>query len=316
MKEESNQQLNLSFCNSNTISLDLPGNLCSYENIKMNPPYGLSQFQNEEDEDKAYKEFFGFSSNKSTLTIDINDYDLYFQKTRENTQIKANKEKKNIFIAKKVPKVFMIKKIDKHQRKKGRRSSKDRSSCKPIHDKNSIDNISIKIKRHFVEGTRNYINEKYKEYLSNKEIKKKDKFLLRINPNCYRYNKYSIQTNKEFLEWPLYQLFSSSISRKYKNCSEDYNRKQIKKLFDENEAKEVIEIMRMTMKEIYIKYINNEITDFNLEKDLIVFDKKYGEDYKNRFRQKAKNLVYNFSRKRFKNNNCFRNKKFKPKKGL
>ena len=36
-----------------------------------------------------------------------------FQKTRENTQIKANKEKKNIFIAKKVPKVFMIKKITK-----------------------------------------------------------------------------------------------------------------------------------------------------------------------------------------------------------
>ena len=149
-----------------------------------------------------------------------------------------------------------------------------------------------------------------------KKLKKKDKFLLRINPNCYHYNTYSRQSNKEFLEWPLYQLFSSSISRKYKNCSEDYNRKQIKKLFDENEAKEVIEIMRMTMKEIYIKYINNEITNFNLEKDLIVFDKKYGEDYKNRFRQKAKNLVYNFSRKKFKNNNCFRNKKFKPKKGL
>ena len=121
---------------------------------------------------------------------------------------------------------------------------------------------------------------------------------MKIIPNSY--NIYQRENNNKYFEWPIYELFSSNISNKYKKqkYSEDYNRKQIQKLFLENEAKEVIEIMKMTMKEIYIKYIHNEIIDFNLEKDLIAIGKKEGEDYKKLYQQRAKNLVYNFSRKK------------------
>ena len=297
----SSQQIYLYYPHYNS-SLDIIPNLNSNENLKNDTLYDYDSFQNKEDKEKVFNEFFDFSLNKHSLRNDFNDDDdenrYTINKTRENTQTKVTKTKNNVFFMKKVKKVFLIKKKDKKYIKKGRWTKENRPKRQPKHGKNSVDNISLKIKRQFVEKIRLYINKKYKEYLLSKETEKSRQLLLKIIPNSY--NIYQRENNNKYFEWPIYELFSANISNKYKKqkYSEDYNRKQIQKLFLENEAKEVIEIMKMTMKEIYIKYIHNEIIDFNLEKDLIAIGKKEGEDYKKLYQQRAKNLVYNFSRKK------------------
>ena len=297
MTYQENQQI-YSPINYNNNSLDIFPNLNSNENLKMYSENESDLFQNKDDKEKVYTDFC-FSLNKQSFIKDNNDDDeLYFYKTRENTQPNVTKIKNDVFFVKRVKKVFLIKKSKRKYIKKGRWTKKNRPTHQPKHGKNSGDNISLKIKRQFVEGTRTYINEKYKEYLLSKETEKSCPFLLKIIPNSY--NKYQRTNNNKYFEWPLYELFSANLSHRYKRqkYSEDYNKKQIQKLFLENEAKEVIEIMKMTMKEIYMKYINNEIIDFNLEKDLIAIGEKEGEDYKKLYKQRAKNLVYNFSRKK------------------
>jgi len=82
---------------------------------------------------------------------------------------------------------------------------KSRPSYEPRHDRNSGDNIVLKIKRHIVERTRNYINKKYEEYLTNKKQKKNNQFLKKIIPNSY--NVYNETENKEF-----FSLYLSEIS--------------------------------------------------------------------------------------------------------
>ena len=95
---------------------------------------------------------------------DFNDDDdenrYTINKTRENTQTKVNKTKNNVFFMKKVKKVFLIKNKNKKYIKKGRWTKENRPKRQPKHGKNSVDNISLKIK--------SLISE---EALSNKDIK-------------------------------------------------------------------------------------------------------------------------------------------------
>jgi hypothetical protein len=261
----------------------------------MTHQYEYDQYQNNDNETIKFSEIFSCSFNKPTINQeDISDEERYLT-TIDNSRRKVSQAKQNIFSIKKVKKVFLIKKTSRNGRKRGRMTLKNRPSYKPRHDKNSGDNIILKIKRHIVERTRNYINKKYEEYLTNKKQKKNKQFLKKIIPNSY--NVYNEKENKEFLKKTLYQLFSTDISDKYsgKN-SKDYNRKQISKLFEENKAKELIEIMKLTMKEIYELYISNEIEGFNLESDLIKIEEKSGKDYRKKFQKKAENLIYFFSR--------------------
>ena len=190
-----------------------------------------------------------------------------------------------------IPK-FITTIIEKKERKKGRISNKNRPSNKIRHDKFSRDDITSKIKRLFVKVSRNYINTKYNELLVSK--KKKKRILLRkINPEIYR--KYSLKDNQYFFNLYLYQLFSENLSKKIKEYSEDYNRKQIKSLYEKNEAKEIINILNLTVKGMYQIYISNQIPEYSFENDLskiIKEDVKESEEERIKYKNKVKKIAY------------------------
>ncbi len=119
---------------------------------------------------------------------------------------------------------------------------------------------------------------------------------MKIIPEIYK--KYSIKDNQLFFNLYLYQLFSQDLSDKIKEYSKDYNRKQIKSLYEKNKAKEVIEILNLTVKEMYQIYISNTISDYNWENDLehaIKEDEEESEEdrvkYKNKVKEIANDLI-------------------------
>ena len=190
-----------------------------------------------------------------------------------------------------IPK-FITTIIEKKERKKGRISNKNRPSNKVRHDKFSRDDITSKIKRLFVKVSRNYINIKYNEFLVSKN-KKKRILLRKINPEIYR--KYSLKDNQHFFNLYLYQLFSENLTKKIKEYSEDYNKKQIKSLYEKNEAKEIINILNITVKEMYQIYISNQIPEYNFENDLcniIKENDKESEEERIKYKNKVKKIAY------------------------
>ena len=89
---------------------------------------------------------------------------------------------------------------------------------------------------------------------------------MNIKPNSY--NKFSKKANKEFLRLNIQQLFSADLTSRITGFQKDYNRTQIKSLFEKNEATEVINIMNSSVKKMYENYSSNKIADYNLESDL------------------------------------------------
>ena len=51
------------------------------------------------------------------------------------------------------------------------------------------------------------------------------------------------------------------------------------------------------MKEIYEKYVKNELNVFSFEGDLIEVEKKDGTEYKNLYKKIAQELIYHFNKK-------------------
>ena len=186
--------------------------------------------------------------------------------------------------------------VEKTGKSKGRLSKKNgRPSYKIKHTKSSRDDITSLLKRLFSKKTHNYINKKYNGFLLKKKKKKRD-LLKKISPEIYRI--YSTKDNQNFFNLYLYQLFSQDLSDKITQYSKDYNRKQIKSLYEKNEAKEVIEILNLTVKEMYQIYISNTIPDYNLENDLenaIKEDEEESEEdrvkYKNKVKEIANDLI-------------------------
>lgn len=264
---------------------------------------GVSQkncnnFTDEEEKEKI-NEVFKFSINENCFNS-YNNEKIYDEHINDRYHIsnditRTTNTKKPIFGIKKTPKIFSIKKETKPKIKRGRRNLKILCLTKAKHDKNSIDNIIIKIKRKFIKRTLDYINKKYQQYLSYKNMRKQP-LLKKIDPTIY--SKYSKKNHQKFLELHLYELFSMEISERYsnfiKNHSKEYNREQIEKLYKINKAKEVIEILNLTVEEMYLKYIDNEIPECNLEQDLIEIEKDQGTEYKNKFESKALKLIYSF----------------------
>ena len=69
-------------------------------------------------------------------------------------------------------------------------------------------------------------------------------------------------------------------------------------MYEKNEAKEVIEILNLTVKEMYQIYLSNTIPDYNLENDLehaIKEDEEESEEdrvkYKNKVKEIANDLI-------------------------
>ena len=269
------------------------------ENIQSNNKNTMSQYIDEDDknDEKYYKDIFDkISNNNKFFNSNNDDEQIYYQtkKTEDNTQPINKKPKNQIFNIKKIERIFSIKKTEKRGRKKGRFSLGNHPLYKPKHDKYFKDNIILKIKRYFVNSTLNYINKKYNEYLSIK--KKKSKPLLKkITTDFYKV--YSTEANQGFLNLYIYQLFSNDLSDKITKFSKDYNRKQIKLLYEKNKAKEAIEIMNFKVKEMYEIYISNKVFDYNFERDLIAIIKEKDEEIKgeekNNYKSKVKDIANN-----------------------
>ena len=119
------------------------------------------------------------------------------------------------------------------------------------------------------------------------------------------------EDNLKWLNSKLYEIFSENISVKYCIYETDYNKKAIEKIYKENEAKNVIEILNKPVRFMYNAFIQNiKIPGFdNLDEDInelkIKMEKDNEEDieeYLRKYESIAKNLENIFIRKIPRNN--------------
>ena len=192
-------------------------------------------------------------------------------------------------------KIFNIKKIPKNI---GRRTvKKPKSNLQPIkHGKNAEDNILTKVKIYFIKSSMLYINNKYKEYLKSiitkKMNKKSSRFLQKIKPTIAK--AFRKDNNKDFLNLTMREIFSMDTSERCTTFTRDHNRKQIKKLYEENKAIEVIKILNKAMEEMYLDYISNNIDGFKFEDDVKLIAKQYenkDDNYSEKFKSVGMNLI-------------------------
>ena len=188
-----------------------------------------------------------------------------------------HKEKKKIFVFKKVNKNMGRKKRKRHQL----------FSIEAHHNKYKEDNIINKIKIYFTNSLMSYINKKYIEFKGPKS----KRLLAKIKPNFTRV--WTKKDNQEYLSKTIKEIFSERLSNKCKKYPKNYNYKQINAIIEKNEAKEIIDILNKTMKDMYNIYIreNEKIQDFNLDNDLVNIEKRNGKEYTNEFKRIAMNLI-------------------------
>lgn len=283
------------------------------ENIYDKDPYfsysnrstDINTDESENNFNKSYNNVFN-SSNKNDYFHDNTDDNSFNDKVlfitpKEPVSIK---ETTKIFVTEKKTKESKKVKTKKIQKKetaiKGRRKKNEPPSSKVKHDKFSKDNIVQRIKRLFVIRCFELINKKYKEYIT-KNNQGYQPLLKRISQDAY--NVFSKDKNQRFLALNLGELFSSELSNRYSNFlrknSKDYNKKRIDWLKKENKAIEVIDILNTIVRDMYEKYIKNEIDEFNLENDIakIEDEEKNGIKYKDLFKETAKNLIDILNRK-------------------
>ena len=214
----------------------------------------------------------------NTNSTDNNGKETNHTNNTNNTIIntKTQIEKNKIFDIKKVSKRIGRRKHDKPELYK----------YEAVHTKYRQDNIIQKIKIHFINSTMDLINRKYNEYLN---IDSKKRLLQKIKPNFTKI--WRKKGNQEFLEKKLKDVFSEELSER---CStfhdkKNYNKEQIEKLYEKNKAKNVINILDKSLKEMYRIYImeNNGMKEYNLKYDLIQIEQKNGKEYAQEYNKKA-----------------------------
>ena len=221
----------------------------------------------------------------------ISNYDTNNSKEkfiRENTIKKVKNEKKE-------EKIFLIEKTDKKKKNMGRRKKKKIYRTKSIHNKFNKDNIVRKIKIHFLNAGIEYINKKYKEFKSLKLKPTKQKFLQKLEQ---KYTDYATKKEEKiFLSKKLSEVLSDSVSKRCKNHNIDYNERNIKKLLNKGEPKNLIEFLGKTIEDVYKLYISegkDKIPEFNLENDLIKIEEDINEkgvNYKMKYKEYALDLI-------------------------
>lgn len=218
----------------------------------------------------------------NTNSTDNNGKETDHTNHTNNTIIntKTQIEKNKIFDIKKVSKRIGRRKHDKPELYK----------YEAVHTKYRQDNIIQKIKIHFINSTMDLINRKYNEYLN---IDSKKRLLQKIKPNFTKI--WRKKGNQEFLEKKLKDVFSEELSER---CStfhdkKNYNKEQIEKLYEKNKAKNVINILDKSLKEMYRIYImeNNEMNGYNLKYDLIQIEQKNGKEYAQEYNKKAMDFL-------------------------
>lgn len=218
----------------------------------------------------------------NTNSTDNNGKETDHTNNTNNTIIntKTQIEKNKIFDIKKVSKRIGRRKQDKPELYK----------YEAVHTKYRQDNIIQKIKIHFINSTMDLINRKYNEYLN---IDSKKRLLQKIKPNFTKI--WRKKGNQEFLEKKLKDVFSEELSER---CStfhdkKNYNKEQIEKLYEKNKAKNVINILDKSLKEMYRIYImeNNGMKEYNLKYDLIQIEQKNGKEYAQEYNKKAMDFL-------------------------
>ena len=142
----------------------------------------------------------------------------------------------------------------------------------------------------------NYLNNLYKNNPdNNKRIVKR--FLRKIKTDFTK----PLNNDKilEYFPKTLRQLYSSKLSDKFK-INKDYNKNNIDKLYQENKAKDIIELMNKTLEDVYEKYINKKIPEFNLYNDLNEIKEKEneGNDYIDRYEKIALKLITTYKKRK------------------
>ena len=218
----------------------------------------------------------------NTNSTDNNGKETDHTNNTNNTIIntKTQIEKNKIFDIKKVSKRIGRRKHDKPELYK----------YEAVHTKYRQDNIIQKIKIHFINSTMDLINREYNEYLN---IDSKKRLLQKIKPNFTKI--WRKKGNQEFLEKKLKDVFSEELSER---CStfhdkKNYNKEQIEKLYEKNKAKNVINILDKSLKEMYRIYImeNNGMKEYNLKYDLIQIEQKNGKEYAQEYNKKAMDFL-------------------------
>ena len=218
----------------------------------------------------------------NTNSTDNNGKETDHTNNTNNTIIntKTQIEKNKIFDIKKVSKRIGRRKHDKPELYK----------YEAVHTKYRQDNIIQKIKIHFINSTMDLINRKYNEYLN---IDSKMRLLQKIKPNFTKI--WTKKGNQKFLEKKLKDVFSEELSER---CStfhdkKNYNKEQIEKLYEKNKAKNVINILDKSLKEMYRIYImeNNGMKEYNLKYDLIQIEHKNGKEYAQEYNKKAMDFL-------------------------
>jgi hypothetical protein len=218
----------------------------------------------------------------NTNSTDNNGKETDHTNHTNNTIIntKTQIEKNKIFDIKKVSKRIGRRKHDKPELYK----------YEAVHTKYRQDNIIQKIKIHFINSTMDLINRIYNEYLN---IDSKKRLLQKIKPNFTKI--WTKKGNQKFLEKKLKDVFSEELSER---CStfhdkKNYNKEQIEKLYEKNKAKNVINILDKSLKEMYRIYImeNNGMKEYNLKYDLIQIEQKNGKEYAQEYNKKAMDFL-------------------------
>ena len=188
---------------------------------------------------------------------DSSEIDFNITKGNESQNIISTpKEITNFKTNEKNNKIFNIVKIMKKSNKKGRLyKNAIKKHYYRYHDKFKEDNIIKKIKTSFIKKTMNYINKEYGIYLNKHKIRKIEKLIRRITPaNSVRIKK---ENNLKWFDSKLKDIFSQKISSKYSKYNGDYNKKQIDKIYKEDDAKNVIGILDKKVRDMYNIYSKN-----------------------------------------------------------
>ena len=245
-------------------------------------------FQIDEDEigdDK--KEFYAYYKNK-ILNSDLNKekkeenflnnenilYDNPFdinKKINNNNDNNNDTNFKNNISDKKI-KIFKINKVSKLGRK--RKFSK----IKGKHSKFCKDNVIRRFKAIFINNIYVYVNSLFKINNYGK-AKHKINIIKKIDSKLVK--TISKEENIQWLNSKLREFFSQSISKKLLNFENNYNMNLIKRIYEKNEEKKVIEVLEKTIKEMLYIYINDDdkkiCPGFKTRKDDIKKLKEKGE---------------------------------------
>ena len=224
--------------------------------------------------------------------------------TKEENQTKIKKTPTNSNT------IFQIVKVNK----KLGRIGKSRQYISGKHNKWSPDNIIQKIKANFHEKLFNYINKEYEKYLIINHIDR-PQLIKRIS--SVESKNIKKDDNLLWFSLKLKDLFSIEISSKYTRFSENYNKNNIEKLYKENKAKDVINILEKTVREVFNEFCNDmpidgfETIKYDLESQKKKMEKENEDniEYLKKYKDIAQNLeqIYKLKKSRRKNKN--KNKK-------